>query len=243
MNYSLLSDQIKTVQTHSLRACYFERYNSPLLQNLLSDPDKAFLESKNNLLKSDVKTTLAKTSLDGKNFVIKRYNIKDSLHQIRQAIRPARARNCWDFSKFISNLGISTTPPVAWIQEYQAGFRSRSWFISEYIENGIRGDYVRNPDDEDYIEQMLQAITEIFIIMRKHFLSHGDMKPPNILITPASTVLLDLDAMKHHKNHKSLNKALRTDLKRWMQWWSIDQPNPSIKKRSEELLKKAGFEL
>jgi len=67
------------------------------------------------------------------------------------------------------------------------------------------------------------------------------MKPPNLLITPNRTVLLDLDGVRQHKDQKTCEQALARDTTRWMRWWEQNDPQPKIGERSRTLLEAAGF--
>lgn len=239
--YALLSDRAQTFHSKGLKAHFLSRYDSPMLRTLLLNPDAAFAEPDVELLKTDIKTTLCTTSFDGNRFVIKRYNIKNTWHRLRQAVRPPRAKNCWVFAGLLSDIGIITARPVAWAQERQAGFWGKSWFVCEHIPNGARGDTLNDRSDPVLMERTLQDVTRLFVLMRQNQLSHGDMKPPNILMTPDQTVLLDLDAMRHHSSQTACERALAADVARWMQWWRKDQPEKTISVRMETLLTQAGF--
>jgi len=239
--YALLSDRAQTLHAKGLKAHFLSRYDSPMLRALLLNPDAAFAEPDVELLKTDIKTTLCTTSFDGNCFVIKRYNIKNTWHRLRQAVRSPRAKNCWVFARLLSDIGIITARPVAWAQESQAGFRGKSWFVCEHLPNGARGDTLNDHSDPVLMERTLRDVTRFFILMRQNQLSHGDMKPPNILMTPDQTVLLDLDAMRHHTSQVACERALTADIGRWMQWWRKDQPERVISARMETLLAQAGF--
>jgi serine/threonine-protein kinase RIO1 len=88
---------------------------------------------------------------------------------------------------------------------------------------------------------MLSTMVQNLVRMRKHRLSHGDMKPPNLLITPDRTVLLDLDGVRQHTDPKACERALAKDTARWIRWWEKNDPQPRIGERSRTLLKAAGF--
>jgi len=79
--------------------------------------------------------------------------------------------------------------------------------------------------------------------MREHLLSHGDMKPSNILVTSDEVVLLDLDAMRQHRSLLKCEKALAKDVARWMRWWRTDRPQPGICDKAQTLLIRAGFQV
>ncbi len=236
-----LKDDIRPWQNHGLRGAFVSRYESPLLQNLLSYPDDSFEEPDAELMKSDVKTTLASTSFDGNRFVVKRYNCKNIWHRLRLAASKSRAEHSFCVAQRLTRIGVITTPPVAWIQETSFGLRARSWFVYEYTSDSIRADALHDGSDSRQIEQMLTTFVQNLVLMRKHQLSHGDMKPPNLLITPDRTVLLDLDGVRQHKSPNTCEQALAKDTARWMRWWEQDDPQPKIEERSRTLLQAAGF--
>ena len=88
------------------------RYGSPMLQSLLSHPDRSFEEPSSELIKSDVKTTLASTSFDGARFVVKRYNCKNAWHRLRLAVSKSRAEHSFWAARQFTRIGITTTSPV-----------------------------------------------------------------------------------------------------------------------------------
>ena len=236
-----LTEDIQPWRADRLHGAYLSRYDSPMLQNLLSDPDVAFEGPGAELMKSDVKTTLASTSFDGTRFVIKRYNCKNFWHRLRLAVSKSRAEHSFWAAQQVTGIGIITTPPVAWIQEISCGLRARSWFVYEHTGDSIRADALNDGSDPQQIEQMLSTMVENLVRMREHQFSHGDMKPPNLLITPNRTVLLDLDGVRQHKDQKTCEQALARDTTRWMRWWEQNDPQPKIGERSRTLLEAAGF--
>ena len=217
------------------------RYGSPMLQSLLSHPDRSFEEPGGELIKSDVKTTLASTSFDGARFVVKRYNCKNAWHRLRLAVSKSRAEHSFWAARQFTRIGITTTSPVAWAQETSFGLRARSWFVYEHTGNSIRADALNDGSDPRQIEQMLRTMVQNLVRMREHRLSHGDMKPPNLLITLDKTVLLDLDGVRQHTDPKACERALAKDTARWIRWWEKNDPQPRIGERSRTLLKAAGF--
>ena len=157
------------------------RYGSPMLQSLLSHPDSSFEEPGGELIKSDVKTTLASTSFDGARFVVKRYNCKNAWHRLRLAVSKSRAEHSFWAARQFTRIGIITTSPVAWAQETSFGLRARSWFVYEHTGNSIRADALNDGSDPQQIEQMLSTMVQNLVRMRKHRLSHGDMKPLSLI--------------------------------------------------------------
>ena len=238
-----MRNDIESWQSQRLNGALVARYASPLLENLLAHPDASFEEPGAQIIKSDVKTTLATTSFDGARFVIKRYNCTHSLHRLRLAVATSRAEHSFWAAQQFTEIGIATTLPVAWVQETSYGLRARSWFVYEHTDGAIRADDLNDESHPQQIEQMLRTMVENLVRMREHHFSHGDMKPPNYLVTSDRTVLIDLDGVRQHKNLKACQRALARDTARWMRWWDQDNPQPRISERSKNLLQASGFAL
>ena len=238
-----MRNDIESWQSQRLNGALVARYASPLLENLLAHPDASFEEPGAQIIKSDVKTTLATTSFDGARFVIKRYNCTHSLHRLRLAVATSRAEHSFWAAQQFTEIGIATTLPVAWVQETSYGLRARSWFVYEHTDGAIRADDLNDESHPQQIEQMLRTMVENLVRMREHHFSHGDMKPPNYLVTSDRTELIDLDGVRQHKNLKACQRALARDTARWMRWWDQDNPQPRISKKSKDLLQASGFAL
>ncbi|GIT54591.1 MAG: hypothetical protein Ct9H300mP16_17510 [Pseudomonadota bacterium] len=121
-------------------------------------------------------------SLDGKRFVIKRYNTKNLWHRVRRSVRRSRPENCWHFGHLLHGLGVPTAPAVAWIQESVGPLNARSWFISDFIEGPTCQDYLTSEIEFTQAKIVLHRIVEVWKTLRDHHISHGDMKASNILL-------------------------------------------------------------
>lgn len=234
---------VESWQYQRLQGELISRYASPLLENLLADPNASFEEPGTQIIKKDVKTTLATTSFDGARYVIKRYNCTSPLHRLRLAVSTSRARHSFWAAQQFTRIGIVTTLPVAWVQETCCGLRGRSWFIYEHTGDAIRADGLSDESDLEQIDQLLGTMVKNLVRMREHGFSHGDMKPPNYLVTCSRAVMIDLDGVRHHKHSRACQRALARDVARWTRWWDQDDPQPKISKKSKTLLQAAGFAL
>ena len=236
-----MRDDVESWRHQRLRGALISRYASPLLENLLAHPDASFEEPGAQLIKKDVKTTLAATSFDGARYVIKRYNCTSPLHRLRLAVSTSRAEHSFWAAQQFTRIGIVTPLPVAWAQESYRGLRGRSWFVYEHTGDAIRADDLSDESDSEQIDQLLGTMIRNLVQMREHGFSHGDMKPPNYLITPTGAVMIDLDGVRQHKHAGACQQALARDVARWTRWWDENDPQPKISKKSKDLLQAAGF--
>ena len=119
------------------------------------------------------------------------------------------------------------------VQETRWGLRGRSWFVYEHTDDAIRADDLSDKSDPEQIDQLLGTMVRNLVRMREHGLSHGDMKPPNYLITASRAVMIDLDGVRQHKHAGACQQALARDVARWTRWWDQDDPQPRISKKSK----------
>ena len=127
-------------------------------------------------------------------------------------------------------LGIRSLNPVAML-EYRIGpLRRRSYFVTEYIEGPdalVRLGSLETPDDE------LEALVLLLRNLSESKISHGDMKATNFLMADDGPVIIDLDAMREHKNSESFQRAYNKDMDRFMKNW---EDHPELASQFEGLL-------
>jgi RIO-like serine/threonine protein kinase len=241
--FSLLKNDLLEKQSGRLFAQYLSSYQSPLLDQLLEDPSRVFLEPGAEILKDDTKTAVARTSFDGRSIVVKHYPVKNAWHRIRLVFKASRAQNNFQYAQTLSQVGIRALRPVAWIQERRFGVRAQSWLVYEHIDDSICADTLTDDSDPKTVDRVMQTVAHNLRIMRESLLSHGDMKPSNVLITANEVVLIDLDAMQAYPDASRCEKGLAKDVARWMRWWRSDRPQPAIADKAQTALKTAGFEV
>ena len=72
-------------------------------------------------------------------------------------------------------------------------------------------------------------------------ITHGDLKGSNILLPQDQAVLLDLDAMKQHKDEETARRHIGKDVERFLLNWKKDYPHPSLYELTRRKLSETGF--
>jgi tRNA A-37 threonylcarbamoyl transferase component Bud32 len=219
---------------------YDREYQSPALLNLLQHPEEIFTDANTVLLKKGRSATVAKFTLDHRTFVIKRYNLKNTVHWFRRCLRETRAKTTWRLAQRLCLFGISTAKPIAYIENHYLGLRGKSYFLMEYVPGQHSGDFFAafHADDPQF-EFVAKRILMLFQQLSELQITHGDLKNTNIIIHREQPYLIDLDGMSEHKLRLRFQRAYKKELRRFMRNW---ESMPSIFALFTELLKGINYD-
>jgi len=173
------------------------------------------LMSQGKVLKRGNTCLVCQTEINGRQVVIKRYNNKGFWHSLRQTLQGSRARRCWLQGHRFDDLCIPTAEPLAFIEKTRGGLVYCSYIINEFVE-GVKFDkFLRDLSRiESDQAQMFERVEAMIRHMEQYHITHGDLKPSNILITPEGPILIDLDSTRVHRIGFLFRRALKKDLKR-----------------------------
>ncbi|MFT7684725.1 MAG: tRNA A-37 threonylcarbamoyl transferase component Bud32 [Candidatus Azotimanducaceae bacterium] len=200
------------------------------IEDLLLYPDEYI--NTGRILKDGNTATVALIQLSNRSLVVKRYNIKNPWHALKRSLQKTRAWLSWSNAYHMEFLGIRSLQPVAMLEHRMGPLRSTSYFISEYIEGPDALEYL--PTVEEY-DGELEALASMLFHLSMSKISHGDLKATNFVMAKEGPVIIDLDAMREHKNAESFKRAFEKDIDRFMKNW---EDQPELSSRFEGLLKK-----
>lgn len=218
---------------------YDRQYQSASFEKFLQNPDSFFTLPDTLVLKEGRSSTVAKINIDGRALVVKRYNIKDSWHQLKRCFQKTRAECSWTLSHQMQFVGLPTAKPVGYLEKRFLNCRGKSYFIMEYIE-GTRADQFFEQYGPESSENRLvaQKIVSLFFNLARLRLSHGDLKITNLIIKPNfEPLLIDLDSMREHQSSLGLAKRFRKDMERFLENW---RSNPTMHQLFQELIVNLG---
>ena len=222
----------------------------PELQPVLANPDQ--LIAQGHIYKTGGAATVAKVEYSAGGrvtpLVIKRYNIKHLAHWLKRFWRPSRAWHSWQAANRLEFLGIPTPKALAVIEQRWLGLRGPAWFITEYCAGqdiiAHFAPYVQPAAGTEKMppEAMLQALDQLFALLIRERISHGDLKGHNIFWQHNQWCLIDLDAMQQHQRLASFQRAYAKDRARFLRNWPaestlyqlLDQRLPQAETLSEE---------
>jgi tRNA A-37 threonylcarbamoyl transferase component Bud32 len=153
--------------------------------------------------------------INGRPVVIKRYNHKGFWHSFRQTLQGSRARRCWLHGHRFDELRIPTPTPLAFIEKTRGGLVYCSYILNAFTE-GVKFDkFLRDLSRiESEQAQMFERVEATLRHMEQYRITHGDLKPSNILITSQGPTLIDLDSVRVHQIGIIFRRARDKDLKR-----------------------------
>ena len=195
---------------------------SAQLREFLDGPD-AFI-ARGRLLKNGHTSTVALVQIDGRDYVLKRYNIKNFWHGLRRAVRPSRAGLSWRNAHILEMLGVATPRPLLMMERRVGPLRREAYFLSEFVagEDVLRY-LAKEPIDSAAWERVVAQFSQLFQVMCDYHIVHGDMKATNFISTAEALMVLDLDAMRKVSNKERFKNAFGKDLQRFIANWQ-DRP-------------------
>ena len=215
-------------RTFSTEYAFRSDFINELSVDLINDVEA--LMSQGEVLKAGNSATVVRVKVDGKDLVIKRYNIKNVWHLLRRTLRQSRAAVSWRNANLLEFIDLPTLKPLGFIERRQGRFRTVAYFISEYhqAEELLDVYHSRQPTESE-----LEQISNIFLLMQNSLISHGDLKAQNLLIdADGKVILIDLDSMKDHRSTSEFEKIFNKDKKRFLRNWQ----DLNIKQMFESLL-------
>lgn len=204
------------------RFCAAVRSELDNLSALLVRPDDALAAQP--LLKDGGSSTVGRTRVQGRELVIKRYNIKGFGHWLKRFWRPTRAWHSWLAAHRLQFLGIATPAPLAMIEQRFGPLRRRAWLITECC-GGVDLLHYLGEDGQHLPEPAVaDALLAVFDQLVQARISHGDFKATNLLWHAERVWLIDLDAMQAHRSERSWQAAWQRDRQRFVRNWPAESP-------------------
>ena len=190
------------------------------LRGLLDDPDATCPADASQLLKNGNTATVWRTGLSGRSIVVKRYNVKGFLHGLSRRLKESRASISWRNAHRLRFYGIATPTPLAYAVRNEGMLRPLAYFIADAVDGVSLRDWIENHVEQpELVRSVARKVAQLFALMQRLRISHGDMKASNFILHNERIVVIDLDAMKAHRWKLGFTRAWRRDMARFTANW------------------------
>jgi len=195
-----------------------EFYDDILSANFLEKIDS--LMDNGRIIKAGNTCKVSRTTINGRDIVIKKYNHRGLLHSIRHTIKRSRARRSWLNAHRFIMLKIDVPKPLAYIERLNSILLWSSYLVTEYADGQNLHDFLQDENgDEQRRSVVAEQIAAVLKKMGQNRISHNDLKHSNIIVTPASVVLTDFDGVKNHRFLWTYRLKRRKDISRITKNW------------------------
>lgn len=214
------NSEIKIINQLTQKIYFNRAFESTEMLKLFNHPEIAF-QNNPNILKNGRSSTVVEWSIDGKQYVIKRYNMKHFFHWLRRCLRPTRGQKSWAYAHVLQLAGIATARPIACIEKRFLGVYGWSYFIMEYITGENLATYFTNPaHNTSEINTLVKNIVHLLKQLKEIQITHGDLKATNFIIDHNNNpVLIDLDGITQHKTRQETNYFSSKEIQRFQKNW------------------------
>jgi hypothetical protein len=199
------------------------------MQTFVAEPEAQFNQGR--VLKAGNSATVVRMRIDGRQVVVKRYNIKGWWHGLRRALRwTPRYRLAWLNGHRLEFLRLLTARPLALLEITKAPLNTVAYLVmedgGEHSLEAVIGQDALSP-------QLVEQVVAVFRGLNQTGLVHGDTKASNFLVAADGLRLIDLDGMRPGRD-------LRKDVRRFLANW---EQAPEVRSRFADALQAAGMPL
>lgn len=197
------------------------RYSSHLNPELITFIQEQLPENAphGDVLKPGSRSTVTEVIIHDEVYVLKLYKRLSLRRRLRYALTQTRARQSWQMGITMAELGIPVACPLAILEWFSMGIPTHSSLLMHKIDGPSLTDFIKtaNPDATAHI---VTQLSNVFSLMKRHRITHGDLKSDNILIDKnLQPHFIDLDASIKHRHSRSYEKHQQKDQIRFMKNW------------------------
>ena len=195
--------------------------DSALIENFFKEPES--IMELGERLKSGNTCTVQTLEHGDKCYVLKRYNPKPFLTQLRRSLFPSRARKSWSNACVLNLAFIPTAKPVAFL-EIGDFPRNMGYLLMERIDGELLPEYVaRFREDDLLMKSLVMEVGRVWDSLARLGAVHGDLKATNWIVSSTGEVhLFDLDSLSIGLSNRTYLAGRRSDMQRFLKNWSSD---------------------
>ncbi|MDY0186095.1 MAG: lipopolysaccharide kinase InaA family protein [Desulfuromonadaceae bacterium] len=203
-----------------------------LIQQLLEAPNT--LLAQGETLKAGNSATVVRLQNSEGDWVIKRYNIKGFWHGLKRCLRPTRAAVSWGNAHRLKISEINTPHAIAMAEKRFGPFRLTGYYVCAHVAAPDVGKYfnTNSPIEVDK-QQAIDTITQMFHLLYRLGIRHGDCKANNFLLKDGVPWVIDLDVMREFRCRHNFLRHYKADRARFLRNW---EPSSTIHRQFDTKL-------
>ena len=169
-----------------------------IAEALWSDADQLMERGQILKCKPRDRSKVVRLALNGREYVVKRYNLLGWAHTTRHLVLRSRAMRCWLNALRLRDLGVLTPAPLAVYEQRYGPLRQRAFFVSEFIEGVTLGEEIRdNRACGQGLERLAEQFADLWQKLGRARIRQRDMHARNFIVARDSRLwMIDLDGMR-----------------------------------------------
>jgi len=192
-----------------------------LIQQLLEAPD--VLLAQGEILKAGNSATVVRLQNPEGDWVIKRYNMKSFWHGLKRCLRPTRAAVSWGNAHRLKISEINTPHAIAMAEKRFGPLRFTGYYVCAYVAAPDAGEFFNSESPGETEKQRdIDALTQMFCLLHRLGIHHGDCKANNFLLKDGVPWVIDLDAMREFRCRRNFLRHYKADRARFLRNWEPD---------------------
>lgn len=171
----------REVEKGLLKILVRQEYYSPRFLENLAAPD-TLIQQASELYKDSHRTSAGRVSVMGRDFFLKRYNIRGVTHIFKGCLRPSRPIRVTRMALHLVAHGVHSPFPVAVMERRRFGVKLETYLLTEFIPSRRVRDVLANGVSARKENAIMVAVARLIASMHGAGVFHGDLKANNIIV-------------------------------------------------------------
>lgn len=164
--------------------------------------------------KHDQTSTVAAVAAGGQRWVVKRYNHQGWLHGLKRCLISTRARKAFVRGLLLRHLGIPTPRPIAYLDTRRGPLPGDGYIVCEQSRGQTLHQLLMSGQlDHSHWPAVVALTRELVLRLHALGITHGDIKPTNLLLDGDHLEIIDLDSLRIHRWGWSFERQRRKDMR------------------------------
>ncbi len=138
------------------------------------------------IIKQTGRITVTRAHMEGREVIIKRYDLDGPLERIRYLFHPSRARRFWAAASTLRKLGIPTPQPLGFLERWERGIPASSCMITAFVPGTDDASHwlgwTSGTRPDDIKRALAKDLARAIVTLYRSGIYHRDTKTSNLLL-------------------------------------------------------------